>query len=92
MSFGYSIGDAVLLTQLAWETVQNARKACGEHDELTREIVSLHVVLRRLEQEVEKPGNPINDDESGDTYMEELGVIVDGCKKVLHVLDQVLTK
>ena len=57
MSFGYSVGDAVLITQLAWKTVQNARKACGEHDELTREVLSLHVVLSRLEQEVEKRGN-----------------------------------
>lgn len=87
MSFGYSIGDAVLLTQLAWKTVQNARKACGEHDELTREALSLHVVLRRLEQEVEKPGIPISD-----VYKEELEVILGGCEQVLSVFDQVLTK
>lgn len=92
MSFGYSIGDAVLLTQLAWKTVQNARKACGEHDELTREALSLQVVLRRLEQEVEKPENPMNDVTSGGTYKEELGSILKGCKRVLNVLDQVLTK
>ncbi|CAD6578141.1 MAG: hypothetical protein ASARMPRED_008550 [Alectoria sarmentosa] len=92
MSFGYSIGDVVSITQLAWKTVQNARKACGEHDELTREVLGLHVVLRRLEQEVEKPGNPINNGNPDDTYKEELMVIVDGCKKVLNVLDQVLTK
>ncbi len=92
MSFGYSIGDAVSLTQLAWKTVQNARKACGEHDELTREVLSLHVVLRRLEQEVEKPGNPISGGKSGETYKQELKVIVDGCRKVLNLLDQVLTK
>ena len=90
MSFGYSAGDAVLLSQLAWKTVQNARKACGEHDELTREALSLHVVLRRLEQDAEKPGSPIN--RPNDTYKEELDVVFDGCKKVLNVLDQVLTK
>lgn len=90
MSFGYSVGDAVLLSQLAWKTVQNARKACGEHDELTREALSLHVVLRRLEQDAEKPGSPIN--RPNDTYKEELDVVFDGCKKVLNVLDQVLTK
>ncbi len=90
MSFGYSVGDAVLLSQLAWKTVQNARKACGEHDELTREALSLHVVLRRLEQDAEKPGSPIN--RPNDTYREELDVVFDGCKKVLNVLDQVLTK
>lgn len=92
MSFGYGIGDAILLTQLAWKTVQQARKACGEHDELTREVLCLHVVLRRLEQEAEKPGSPINDEESGGTFKEELTVIVDGCKRVLNALDQGLTK
>lgn len=92
MSFGYSIGDVITVTALAWKTVQNARKACGEYDELTREVLSLHIVLRRLEQEVEKPENPINDVKSGDTYKEELGDVFDGCKRILNILDQVLTK
>lgn len=94
MSFGYSIGDAVLLIQLSWlgTTVPNARKACGERDELTREAVNLHVVLPRLEQEVEKPGNPLIDDKSGGMYKEEVNSMCDGCKRVLNVIDQVLTK
>ena len=90
MSFGFSIGDAIQLTQLAWKTVQNAQKACGEHDELTQEVLGLHLVIRRLEQEVRKPTCPINRDH--DTYEEELEVLVQGCKKNLNVLDQVLTK
>ena len=92
MSFGYSIGDAVLLTQLAWKTVQNARKACGEHNELTQEVLSLHVVLRRLEHEIEKPETALNGVRSGGSDKEELQVIVNGCQKVLNILDQVLTK
>lgn len=90
MSFGYSVGDAILLTQLAWRTVQNARKACGEYDELTQETQALHAVIRRLEQELGKPTCPINRDPG--TYEEELQVLVDGCNKSLSVLDQVLTK
>lgn len=90
MSFGYSAGDAILLTQLAWKTVQNARKACGEHDELTREVLGLHVVIRRLEEETRRPTCPISN--SHHTYEEELEVLVSGCKKNLNVLDQVLTK
>ena len=90
MSFGFSIGDAIQLTQLAWKTVQNAQKACGEHDEITKEVLGLHVVIRRLEQEVRKPTCPVNKDH--DTYGEELEVLVQGCKKNLSVLDQVLTK
>ena len=92
MSFGYSIGDAVLLTQLAWKTVQNARKACGEHDELTQEVLSLHVVLRRLEHEIEKPETAFNGVRSGESDNEELQVIVNGCRRVLNILDQILTK
>lgn len=92
MSFGYSIGDAVLLTQLAWRTVQNARKACGEHNELTQEVLSLHVVLRRLEREVEKPENPFNCVRSCESDKEELLDIVNRCQKILSVLNQVLTK
>lgn len=90
MSFGYSIGDAILLGQLAWTVVQRSRKACGEHDELTREVLSLHTVLQRLEHEVAKPESPIN--RRGDTCGEELEVVVSGCQRVLQSLDQALEK
>lgn len=90
MSFGCSVSDVVLLIQLAWKTVQNSRKACGEHDELTREVLSLHVVLRRLEQECRDTSRPFN--RPNETYREELEVIVAGCKKVLKVLDIILQK
>jgi hypothetical protein len=52
MSFGYSVSDVALLTRLAWTTVKNSRKACGEYDELTQEVSGLHLVLRKLEKEV----------------------------------------
>ena len=90
MSFGYSVGDAVLLTRLAWNIVQNSRKACGEHDELTREVLSLHIVLQRLEHEYSKADSPLN--RSSDTYNEELQVIARGCERVLRVLDNILKK
>ena len=90
MSFGYSISDVLSLTQTAWNVVQNSRKACGEHDELTREVSSLHVVLKRFEHEAAKPESPIN--KPGDSYGEELEVIVDGCHRVLRILDQILVK
>lgn len=70
--------------------MQNARKACGEHDELTQEAQNLHNVVRRLEQELGKPTCPINRDT--ETYEEQLEVLINGCKKNLNALDQVLTK
>ncbi|KAK4690806.1 hypothetical protein P7C71_g6068, partial [Lecanoromycetidae sp. Uapishka_2] len=88
MSFGYSVGDAVLITGLAWKTVQNARRACGEYDELTREVWSCHTVLRRFQRELEDANSTLNENED----CEELETILDGCKKVLRVLDIVLVK
>ena len=90
MSFGFSVGDVVLLGQLAWKAVQNSQKACAEHDELTREVSSLHVVIRRLEKEAAKPESPLN--RSGDHCKKELSVIVGGCEKVLKMLNRVLEK
>ena len=90
MSFGYSVSDVISLTQSAWNVVQKSRKTCGEHDELTREVSSLHVVLKRLEHEAAKPKSPVN--RPGNTYGEELEVIASGCNKVLRELDRILEK
>ena len=90
MSFGFSASDAVLYGELVWKTLQNSRKACGEHDELTREVSSLHVVIRRLEKEASKPESPIN--RPGDRCKEELQAIVGGCETVLDLLNRVLEK
>ena len=90
MSIGYSISDVISLVQTAWNVVQNSRKACGEHDELTREVSTLHVVLKRLEHEAAKPESPVNN--PGDSYREELEFVSSGCHRVLKVLDQILEK
>lgn len=90
MSFGFSAGDFVLLTQLAWRTLQNARQACGEHDELAREVSSLHVVLQRLETEVTKPHSILNS--SGDDRMAELATLVGNCERVTNLLLKILEK
>ena len=90
MSFGYSVSDAILLSRLAWKTVQNTRKACGEHDKLTQEVLGQYIVLRRLEQEISKPESPLN--RPGDTYKEEIEIYCRVCSKVLRVLDIILEK
>ena len=90
MSLGCSIGDVISLTQLAWNTVSNSQKACGEHDEVTRELSSLHIVLKRLEREVARPESPIN--KPGDSFGEEIEVLAGGCRRVIRILDQVLEK
>ena len=90
MSFGFSPSDVAALVQLAFKMAQNSRKACGEYAELTREASSLHVVLQRLQQEFARSESPINT--PGDSCIEELASIVNGCRKPLNVLDKILEK
>lgn len=90
MSFGFSVGDFVLLTQLAWRTLQNARQACGDYDELAQEASSLLVVLQQLEKEVSKPRSILNS--SDDDRRNELATLAGNCRRVLNVLLQILGK
>ncbi len=90
MSFGCSISDVITLIQLVRNTVRNSQKACGEHDEVTREVSGLHIVLKRLQREVAKPESPVN--KPGDSFREEIEVIAGGCRRAIRILDQVLEK
>ena len=90
MSFGFSVSDLFLLGSTAWKALKNSRKAFGEHDELTREVSALHVVLQWLRHEISKPESLINRPE--ESCREELKIILADCKKVLGVLDSLLVK
>ncbi len=90
MSFGFSVGDVTLLGQLAWKTVENTAKACGEHDERTNEISNLHVVVRRLEQEIQNRESLIN--RRPEDVRDELLSIINGSEDMLNLLDRVFVK
>jgi hypothetical protein len=90
MSFGYAVGDVIAVTQLAWRTVQNTRKACGEHDELTREVSCLHLMLRRVQHEASKPDSIFQ--RAPDDTTKELHTAVEGCGKALGILDKIVVK
>jgi len=90
MSFGFSIGDFISLTQLASRVVRDSRKACGAHDELTHEVSSLHLVLQRLKKETRKPKSPLN--RPGNSCQDELQSILAGCKELHKTLETILTK
>jgi hypothetical protein len=98
MSFGYSVGDFVIVTQLAYSTVQNARKACGAHSALAREVNSLHVVLVRLESEVSRPESILSavegstDTDGREEKRKELAGLVRDCERVLKILASILKK
>ena len=90
MSFGFSPGDVVVITQLAFNVVQNARKACGAHDGLTREVSCLHVALHRLQNEASKSQLLLNC--IGDDWKDELATLIEDCGRILNVLSRILQK
>ncbi|KAL8784313.1 MAG: hypothetical protein Q9195_009092 [Heterodermia aff. obscurata] len=90
MSFGWSVSDIALLVRLAYRTVEGARAACGEYDELTREVTGLHNVLNRLQKEARKPSSFLN--RPGETYRQELEPLSSCCKHILTQLDTILVK
>jgi hypothetical protein len=93
MSFGYSVGDVVFLTRLAWKTEQEAEKACGQHDELTMDAAALYEVLKVVETKLANPrgGFKTADYDYHDIKQELIGLL-NGVKKTLGVLHSVLAK
>ena len=90
MSFGFSASDILSVVQLAWNTLQNSRKACGEYAELTLEVHGLHAVLQRMQREAAKADSPINN--PSDLYCHDFAASVEGCSKVLDKMSKVLIK
>jgi hypothetical protein len=64
------------------------------HGELfrTREVTSLHLVLRRLEVEVSKPGSILTRSDDSLDRKEELAQLSGDCMRRLKILDDVLEK
>ena len=91
MSFGYSISDVVAFGTFVYNVVQNSRKACGEHDELTSEVSAFHVALKQLKTEIERPASPLThpDDTNCGLVLTDL---VRNSMKVLENLDKILVK
>jgi hypothetical protein len=48
MSFGFSVGDIISITQIAWKTAENTKHACIEYSDISQDILILHILLNRL--------------------------------------------
>ena len=90
MSFGYGVGDIITVSSLAWKVVQNTRQGPAQYDELTREVTSLHFVLKRLQAETTNPESWLH--RIQDSQKQDLDSIVNGCSHVLQNLDTILEK
>ncbi|CZT45795.1 uncharacterized protein RSE6_06147 [Rhynchosporium secalis] len=90
MSFGSSVGDIILLIQLAHKNYRNCKEAGGEYVEIAREVRSLHSILRTVRDEAEREDSLIF--KSGSEERRDLIELADGCKGVLEGIDVLLSK
>jgi hypothetical protein len=90
MSFGYSVGDFILLVQLANKTFRNCQKAGEEYAEISCEVRCLHSVLKTLRAEAQRDDSKIFKQDPASTA--QLVATTEGCKNVLDNIDYILAK
>src|SRR5450432_3557556 len=89
MSFGFGISDVITLVELAYATFDGAKRACGEHDELTQEMSSLVTVLDHVQSEISDPDSPIN--MARGHRRKELENHIEGCLRHVRQMNTILT-
>jgi hypothetical protein len=90
MSFGFGISDVINLAQLAYATFDGARRACGEHHEITQEFRCLVTVLDDIQSELSDRDSPINM-ASGHRRM-KLKNHIEGCLLHVRQMNAILAK
>jgi hypothetical protein len=83
-------GDCVMLSRLAWDTLQGSKDAVGENDELTRELLGLYRIISRLQTALENPTSVVN--RANDERRKELEERAADCEGILKVMNTVLGK
>lgn len=88
MSFGFSVGDCILLIDIARTQYNNCVAAGTEYQEISRDIKTLSNVLELLHDESSKASSPL---QHGDrAFATQLAPAVNGCKHILEDLQTLL--
>ena len=87
MSFGYGVGDCIVIAQLAWKLYQNCQSAPKNFQDIAKEVHGLHLALtetNRVVSTLEQTLGPERED--------QLRTIASGCRDVLVDLEETLAK
>ncbi|KAI9776082.1 MAG: hypothetical protein M1839_000595 [Geoglossum umbratile] len=85
MSFGYSVGDIVLLGQLAWRAYRSCKDTPESFKNISHEVLSLHALLKEIEEN-------LSAQTLSSTRQARLKTIGDGCRNVLEELQSLVDK
>ncbi|KAL8879456.1 MAG: hypothetical protein Q9198_002926 [Flavoplaca austrocitrina] len=83
MSFGYSVGDFILLGQLAWTVFKSCKGAPESFADISYEVLSLHAVIKEF-------GDNLKEENPAPSQLAGLRHVAGGCQRVLDDL-KVLT-
>lgn len=87
MSFGFSVGDIYLLSQLCSQTYQNWKHACGRYSEITGQLESLHLILERVDTDI-KDSRSVFARQNGDFH--GMLQIMGGCRTTITQLNRIV--
>ena len=85
MSFGYGVGDVIAVGHLAWTAYKGCRDAPGSFKNISQEVLSLHAVLKEVEECLSGQSLSIS-------RQSRLKVVTDGCGSVLRDLQALVDK
>lgn len=85
MSFGYSVGDFIAVGHLAWSVYKSCKEAPESFGNISVEVLSLHAVLKEVEELLE-------DQPLSASKKNSLATITSGCQDVLKDLQRLTKK
>lgn len=89
MSFGVSVGDVILILNLAKDTVHNCRYAPGDFAEASRVSQSLYLILEGVKTEYQNPDSPLLKDDRTQT---DFAIHFKNCETSLKPLADLILK
>lgn len=85
MSFGFGVGDFLAVGKLAWAVYKSCRDAPDSFKNISIEVLSLHAVLKEVEETLSEQAISASKQHS-------LATVTTGCRCVLEDLQTLVTK
>lgn len=90
MSLGFSLEDFKTIGERSWNVYKACRVASSEFEEIAGEVLSLHAVLKLLQDASEDSQSLVN--RAADSRKLEVSKILRICRRILDAIDSLVTK
>jgi hypothetical protein len=87
MSFGFSIGDFITISQLGWKVYRICKDSAADFQNISGEVLSLHVILKETEDLINENGGYLSP--QSEARLMDIG---NGCYGVFKDLEALLAK